>query len=79
MPSCTAAHLSGIHNVFHVSALQKYVTDPFHVIEVESISVHENLSYEEVLVRLVDKKENELHRRRVPMVKVMSSNHQSLA
>jgi hypothetical protein len=72
-------HLSGVHNVFHVSTLRKYVTDPSHVIEVESISVREDLSYEEVPVRIVDKKENELRRRRIPMVKVMWSNHQTPA
>jgi hypothetical protein len=69
-------HLSGVHNVFHVSALRKYVVDPSHVLEVESIQLRDNLSYEEVPVTIVDRKENELRRRRIPMVKVMWSNHQ---
>jgi hypothetical protein len=70
-------HLSGVHNVFLVLALRKYVADPSHVLEVESVPLHDKLSYEEVPIRIVDKKENKLSRRRYPMVKVMWSNHQS--
>jgi hypothetical protein len=54
-------HLSGIHNVFHMSALRKYVINSSHVLEVESITFLEILSYKEVPVRIVDRKENELH------------------
>jgi hypothetical protein len=43
-----------------------------------SIPLHENLSYEVVPVRIVDRKENKLRWRRIPIVKVMWSNHQSL-
>jgi len=71
-------HLSRVHNIFHVSALRKYVADPSHVLEVETIPLRENLSYNEVPVRIIDRKENELRRRRIPMVKVMWSNHLSL-
>jgi len=70
-------YLSGVHNVFHVSALRKYVADPSHVLEAETIPIRENLSYEEVPMKIIDKKENELRRRRIPMVKVLWSNHQS--
>ena len=31
------AELSGIHNVFHISMLRKYVSDPSHVIRREEI------------------------------------------
>ena len=72
-------NLYGVHNVFHVSVLQKYVANPSHVLEVEPLPLHENFSYEEVPVGIVDRKENNLHRRKIPMVKVMWSNHQSLA
>jgi hypothetical protein len=47
------------------------------MLEVESIPLGENLSYEEVPVRIIDKKENELRRRRIPMVKLMWSNRLS--
>ncbi|KAL5568108.1 hypothetical protein UlMin_024683 [Ulmus minor] len=39
--------LSSVHNVFHVSMLRKYISDPSHVLESEPIEVHENLTYEE--------------------------------
>ena len=37
---------SSIHNVFHVSMLKKYISDPTHVLEHELIEVHEDLTYE---------------------------------
>ncbi|KAL5540952.1 hypothetical protein UlMin_044244 [Ulmus minor] len=42
--------LSSIHNIFHVSMLRKYVSDPSHVLENEPIKVHEDLTYKEQLV-----------------------------
>jgi hypothetical protein len=47
------------------------------MLEAETIPLWENLSYEEVPMKIIDKKENELRRRRIPMVKVMWSNHGS--
>ncbi|RVW46074.1 Transposon Ty3-G Gag-Pol polyprotein [Vitis vinifera] len=46
--------LSKIHNVFHVSTLRKYIYDPSHVVELESIQISEDLTYEEVPVQIVD-------------------------
>ncbi|XP_074299834.1 uncharacterized protein LOC141631005 [Silene latifolia] len=37
-----------VHNVFYVSQLQKYVSDPSHVLEVENIKLDESLTYAEV-------------------------------
>lgn len=39
--------LSSVHNVFHISMLRKYISDPSHVLENEPIKVHEDLTYEE--------------------------------
>ncbi|XP_047941021.1 uncharacterized protein LOC125188287 [Salvia hispanica] len=39
--------LGNVHNVFHVSQLQKYVFDPKHVIHYEEVALNPNLSYEE--------------------------------
>ncbi|KAL6223443.1 hypothetical protein ACLB2K_006830 [Fragaria x ananassa] len=38
---------SRIHNVFHVSMLHKYITDPSHVLKEQPISLQKDLSYEE--------------------------------
>ena len=49
--------LSKIHNVFHVSMLRKYIADPSHVLEEKLISLQQDLSYEEELVQILDRKE----------------------
>ena len=49
--------LSGVHNVFHVSMLRKYISDPSHVIEYEPIQLKKDLSYEEHPVRVMDRKD----------------------
>ncbi|MCI56124.1 hypothetical protein A2U01_0077375, partial [Trifolium medium] len=36
--------LSNLHDVFHVSQLRKYVSDPSHVIDSDDIQVKENLT-----------------------------------
>lgn len=45
--------LSVVHNVFHVSMLQKYKLDPSHVIAFEPLAVKGDLSYEEQPVLLL--------------------------
>ncbi|MBN8156860.1 hypothetical protein J0J30_22900, partial [Vibrio vulnificus] len=37
--------LAGIHDVFHVSMLRRYRSDPSHVIQNEPIEIKQNLSY----------------------------------
>ena len=39
--------LQRIHNVFHMSQLWKYISDPLHIIEPELIQLQDDLSYEE--------------------------------
>ncbi|KAA0043226.1 ty3-gypsy retrotransposon protein [Cucumis melo var. makuwa] len=39
--------LSAVHDVFHVSMLRKYVSDPSHVVDYEPLEIDENLSYTE--------------------------------
>ena len=39
--------LSVVHNIFHVSMLRKYVSDPSHVLSYENLELDEELSYEE--------------------------------
>ena len=68
-------NLSSVHDVFHVSMLRKYVYDPTHVIEYEPLVVHENITYEEKPVRILDRKEQVLRNRVIPLVKVLWKNH----
>ena len=66
--------LSGVHNVFHVSMLRKYIPDPSHVVDYEPLKLRDDLTYEEQLVKIVDKKEQELKRRTIHYVKVQWRN-----
>ena len=50
--------------------LRKYALDPNHVVEYEPLPLREDLTYEKQLVKLVDKKEQELSRRTIHYVKV---------
>ena len=67
--------LSKVHNVFHVSMLKKYISDPTHILQSEPIQVNEDLTYEEKPVRILDRKEKELWKRKIPLVKVLWRNH----
>ena len=67
--------LFGVHNVFHVSMLRKYISDPNHVIEVAPLQLKEDLSYDEEPVKIMNRKEQVLRRRIIPYVKVQWQNH----
>ncbi|XP_073001474.1 uncharacterized protein [Typha latifolia] len=58
--------LSQIHNVFIVSVLRKYLYDLSHVLREELIQLGKDLSYEEQLVRIIDRCVKTLRRRVVP-------------
>ncbi|XP_038896502.1 uncharacterized protein LOC120084753 [Benincasa hispida] len=49
--------LTRIHNVFHLSIVRKYISDPTHMLVEQPIQLKENLSYEEEPVHILDKKE----------------------
>jgi hypothetical protein len=67
--------LAGVHDVFHVSTLRKYVHDPLHVISYKPKQIHENLSYEEIPTQILDHKEQQLRTKTIPLVKVLWQNH----
>ena len=46
--------LQGIQDVFHVSNLHRYVSDPNHVIQYEPLQLKENLAYIEEPVKILD-------------------------
>ena len=67
--------LSKVHNVFHVSMLKKYVPDPSHVLSQEPIEVHEDLTYEEKPIKILDRQDKRLRNKVIPLVKVLWKNH----
>ena len=67
--------LSRIHDVFHVSMLHRYRSDPSHVIKDSEVKIAENLSYIEEPVSIIDRRIKQLRQREIPMVKVNWKNH----
>ena len=68
--------LSRIHDTFHVSMLKKYISDPSHVLREQPVQLKENLTYEETPVQIVDRKEQVLRSKVIPLVKVLWKNHE---
>ena len=68
--------LSRIHDTFHVSMLRKYIPDPSHVLREQPVQLKENLTYEEIPVQIIDRKEQVLRSYVIPLVKVMWKNHE---
>ena len=66
--------LEHIHNVFHVSVLRPYKEDYKHVINFEPIQIERDLSYEEILVQIVDRKEQVLRNKVITLAKVVWRN-----
>ena len=49
--------LQRTHDVFHVSLLHKYISDPSHVVSVENLEINEEVSYVTQPMVVVDHKE----------------------
>ncbi|KAL5566586.1 hypothetical protein UlMin_029751 [Ulmus minor] len=70
-------NMASVHNVFHVSMLKKYVPDESHVLEQEPIELHEDLSYEEKPVQILDRKIKTLRNKEIPLIKVLWRNQKT--
>ncbi|KAF3626217.1 putative uroporphyrinogen decarboxylase, chloroplastic-like [Capsicum annuum] len=62
--------LASVHLVFHVSLLKKCVGDLSVVVPIQSVDVQNNLSYEGILVKIVDYQFRRLRNKAFPLVKV---------
>lgn len=67
--------LASVHNVFHVSMLKKYMTDPSHILNHEPIEVHKDLSYEERPIQILAHEEKVLRNKIISLVMVLWRNH----
>ena len=63
--------LSGFHEVFHVSMLQKYTPDPTHVVDWGGIIVDTYETFEEGPARILDSWDQVLRRKTMRLVKVL--------
>ena len=68
-------NLSGVHNVFHVSVLRRYIHDPAHVLDAVPVELREDLSFEEQPLKILAREVKKLRNRDIPYVKVLWSNH----
>jgi len=67
--------LQGIYDVFHVSNLRRYTSDPNHIIPYEPPQLKENLTYVEEPVKIIDRMDQVLRNRTIPYVKVLWRHH----
>ena len=64
-------NMSGVHEVFHVSMLQKYTPDPAHVVDWGQIEVDIDGTFEEGPVCILDSRNQVLRRKTVRLVRVL--------
>ncbi|KAK9011310.1 hypothetical protein V6N11_044162 [Hibiscus sabdariffa] len=62
--------LEKIHDVFHVSMLRKYRSDPSHVMPVEEIELNPDLSYDKEPIEIIASDSKVLRDRTIELVKV---------
>ncbi|XP_048432767.1 uncharacterized protein LOC125473659 [Pyrus x bretschneideri] len=67
--------LSKVHDIFHVSMLRHYVSDPLHVIPPQPLEINPDLTYDEEPVTILDWKDKVLRNKTMCMVKVLWRNH----
>ncbi|WVZ93033.1 hypothetical protein U9M48_039056 [Paspalum notatum var. saurae] len=68
-------HLSGVHPMFHVSQLRKCLRLPEDQTSLEAVDLQNNLEYLEYPVQILDRAEKGTRRTRIPVCKVLWSNH----
>ncbi|XP_028066693.1 uncharacterized protein LOC114269565 [Camellia sinensis] len=64
-----------MHNVFHISMLQEYLRDLFHVIEPTHMLLKDDFTYEERPIQIVNSQIKKLRNIEIPLVKVDWQNH----
>ncbi|KAI3687070.1 hypothetical protein L1987_80761 [Smallanthus sonchifolius] len=65
-----AEGLSGVHDVFHVSNLKKFLADETLTVPLEELHIDEQLRFVEEPVEIMDREIKMLKRSKIPIVKV---------
>ena len=65
--------LAGVHDVFHVSILRKYVSDPTHVLQHEPLELQADATYAEWPMQITDTKEIVLRTKTIQWVEYNGS------
>ncbi|WMV49209.1 hypothetical protein MTR67_042594 [Solanum verrucosum] len=66
--------LATVHPAFHISTLKKCMGDPSLIIPTENIGIKDSLSYEEILVQILDRQVRKCRTKEVASVKVLWRN-----
>ena len=67
--------LAKLHDVFHVSMLRRYHSDPSHILPIQDIQVQEDFTVEEEPKAILDREIRQLRNKQVPLVKVLWQHH----
>ena len=67
--------LTKLHNVFHVSMLQRYRLDEPHILPVQAVQVQTDFSYEEESKAIMAREVKQLGNKQVPLVKMLWQHH----
>ena len=63
--------MTSINEVFHVSMLRKYVSDPSHILKYQEVEITQNLKHVLHPTKILDRKEKVLRNKSILLVKVM--------
>ena len=66
--------MRGVHNVFHVSMLQKYLEDFVHLVLTEPVTIAQDLTLESRPLKILDESERALRHRKLKYVKILWTN-----
>ncbi|XP_075504555.1 uncharacterized protein LOC142541993 [Primulina tabacum] len=66
--------LDRVQNVFHVSMLRKYISNPSHVLRHEALDLMPNLTYQEVPIQILDRKVKVLRNKEIGIIKILWRN-----
>jgi hypothetical protein len=71
LPPC----LAGVHDIFHVSQLKKYLKAPMDVMLLEVTPLETDLSYPEHPIKLLDQKDHVTRCKTIKFSRIQWSNH----
>ena len=63
--------IAKLHDVFHVSMLRRYRSDPSHLLPIQDIQVQEDFTVEEEPKAILDREIRQLRNKKVSLVKVL--------
>ena len=63
--------LANVHNVFHVSMLRKYESDPSHILDWGDLVINEDVMFKKRSIHVLDTRDQVLKGKTIPLVKIL--------